>query len=69
MWWKTIKRTAASMNMYGALTRTTVDWQPHNLVCKRFNIKPPRKSYANPNTSMLNAYYGRLPASHLFLLE
>jgi len=45
------QKTAASMNMFGALTRSVVDWQPNSLLCKRFNIKPPRKSYSTPNAS------------------
>lgn len=32
---------AAKMGMYGPLTRTTADWYPTRLLCKRFNVKPP----------------------------
>jgi G patch domain-containing protein 1 len=32
---------AAKLGMYGPLTRTTQDWYPTRLLCKRFNVKPP----------------------------
>lgn len=32
---------AAKLGMYGPLTRTSQDWAPPRLLCKRFNIKPP----------------------------
>ena len=32
---------AAEMKMYGKLTREDVEWHPHNLICKRFNVPNP----------------------------
>lgn len=34
-------RDAASMKMFGPLTRITFDWQPSSLLCKRFNVPEP----------------------------
>lgn len=34
-------RDAAKMKMFGPLTRVSVDWQPHSLLCKRFNVPEP----------------------------
>eukprot|EP01125_Pyxidicula_operculata_P011185 TRINITY_DN3655_c0_g1_i1.p1 TRINITY_DN3655_c0_g1~~TRINITY_DN3655_c0_g1_i1.p1 ORF type:complete len:886 (-),score=354.06 TRINITY_DN3655_c0_g1_i1:121-2778(-) len=35
--------TAASMGMFGALTRSVVDWYPAPLLCKRFNVAVPHR--------------------------
>jgi len=32
---------AASLGMFGPLTRSTQEWHPTRLLCKRFNVKPP----------------------------
>jgi G patch domain-containing protein 1 len=32
---------AAKMGMYGNMTRSTRDWHPTRLLCKRFNVRPP----------------------------
>ncbi|CAL3963905.1 hypothetical protein PZA11_001395 [Diplocarpon coronariae] len=32
---------AAKLGMYGPLTRSSADWYPSRLLCKRFNIQPP----------------------------
>jgi G patch domain-containing protein 1 len=32
---------AARLGMYGPMTRSSQDWYPTRLLCKRFNIKPP----------------------------
>jgi G patch domain-containing protein 1 len=32
---------AAKLGMYGPLTRSSQDWYPTRLLCKRFNVKPP----------------------------
>ena len=32
---------AAKLGMYGPLTRSSRDWYPTRLLCKRFNVKPP----------------------------
>ena len=32
---------AAKLGMYGPLTRSSTDWYPTRLLCKRFNVKPP----------------------------
>ncbi|RDL41820.1 uncharacterized protein BP5553_01799 [Venustampulla echinocandica] len=32
---------AAKVGMYGPLTRSSKDWFPSRLLCKRFNVKPP----------------------------
>ena len=36
---------AASMKMFGKLTRETVEWHPDKLLCKRFNIANPYPEY------------------------
>jgi len=36
---------AASMKMFGKLTRDTVEWHPDKLLCKRFNIANPYPEY------------------------
>lgn len=35
-------KSAAKMKMFGKLTRRVSEWTPHNTLCKRFNIPPPR---------------------------
>jgi hypothetical protein len=35
--------TAASLNMFGRMTRNTSTWYPEPLLCKRFNISNPHK--------------------------
>ena len=37
---------AASMKMFGKLTRETVEWHPDKLLCKRFNVANPYPEYA-----------------------
>ncbi|CZT07862.1 related to growth regulation protein WHI2 [Rhynchosporium agropyri] len=32
---------AAKLGMYGPLTRSSKEWYPSRLLCKRFNVKPP----------------------------
>jgi len=32
---------AASMKMFGKMTRKEEDWFPENLLCKRFNLRQP----------------------------
>ncbi|KAH9208422.1 hypothetical protein DL95DRAFT_395269 [Leptodontidium sp. 2 PMI_412] len=32
---------AAKMGMYGPMTRSSKEWYPSRLLCKRFNVKPP----------------------------
>jgi G patch domain-containing protein 1 len=32
---------AAKLGMYGPMTRSSKDWYPTRLLCKRFNVKPP----------------------------
>jgi G patch domain-containing protein 1 len=32
---------AAKLGMYGPMTRSSEDWYPTRLLCKRFNVKPP----------------------------
>lgn len=38
-------RKAVSMNLYGTLTRSTRDWKPSPLLCKRMNIPNPYPEY------------------------
>lgn len=38
-----VQADAAKMKMFGALTRTTEEWRPSGLLCKRFNIMNPYK--------------------------
>ena len=33
---------AARMGMFGPMTRSSVDWFPTRLLCKRFNVQPPK---------------------------
>ncbi|PBP27271.1 DUF1604 domain protein [Diplocarpon rosae] len=35
------KAPAAKLGMYGPMTRSSADWYPSRLLCKRFNVKPP----------------------------
>jgi len=37
---------AASMKIFGKLTRETVEWHPDKLLCKRFNVANPYPEYA-----------------------
>lgn len=32
---------AAEMKIYGQLTREDMEWHPHNLLCRRFNVPNP----------------------------
>ncbi|KAI5716211.1 hypothetical protein M8J76_002843 [Diaphorina citri] len=41
-------RNAAKSKMFGKLTRELSVWVPSDLLCKRFNIKPPVFDYKNP---------------------
>jgi G patch domain-containing protein 1 len=34
-------KQAAKLGMYGPMTRSSQDWYPTRLLCKRFNVKPP----------------------------
>lgn len=38
---QTDDKKAATMGMFGKLTRTVLDWHPDRVLCKRFNIPPP----------------------------
>lgn len=38
------QHTAATMKMFGRLTRKEEEWYPSSLLCKRFNVPPPRKN-------------------------
>jgi G patch domain-containing protein 1 len=40
---------AARLGMYGPMTRTSQDWYPTRLLCKRFNVKPP--AHVQPGTT------------------
>lgn len=40
---------AAMLGMYGPMTRTSKDWHPTRLLCKRFNVKPP--AHVQPGTT------------------
>ncbi|KAG8274095.1 G patch domain-containing protein 1 [Homalodisca vitripennis] len=46
-------KNAAKCKMFGKLTRRLSEWQPHSILCKRFNIPQPgvRSSGTNPKTS------------------
>ncbi|KAF8474694.1 hypothetical protein BDZ91DRAFT_711515 [Kalaharituber pfeilii] len=51
---------AASMGMYGGLTRTVEEFWPTRLLCKRFNVRPPKHVEAASKTetggsSVINA--------------
>jgi G patch domain-containing protein 1 len=43
--------TAAKMGMYGPMTRTSADFYPSRLLCKRFNVKPPAHVMVDPTRS------------------
>jgi len=55
---------AASMKMFGKLTRETVEWHPDKLLCKRFNIANPYPEYACSVYSFFNSFL----ASVLFII-
>ena len=40
---------AAKLEMYGPMTRSSQDWYPSRLLCKRFNVKPP--AHVQPGTT------------------
>ena len=40
---------AAKLGMYGPMTRSSQDWYPTRLLCKRFNVKPP--AHVQPGVS------------------
>lgn len=40
---------AARLGMYGPMTRSSQDWYPTRLLCKRFNVKPP--SHVQPGAT------------------
>ncbi|KAG0649867.1 G patch domain-containing 1 [Hyphodiscus hymeniophilus] len=40
---------AAKLGMYGPMTRSSTDWYPTRLLCKRFNVKPP--AHVQPGTT------------------
>jgi G patch domain-containing protein 1 len=42
------QETAASLSMFGRLTRRVEEWAPTPLLCKRFNVKNPYKGKAVP---------------------
>ncbi|CAI7631956.1 unnamed protein product [Penicillium bialowiezense] len=39
---------AAKMGMFGHMTRSTADFYPSRLLCKRFNVKPPSNVQSDP---------------------
>ena len=43
--------SAAKLNMYGPMTRSTIDFFPTRLLCKRFNIKDPHPNIAGEETA------------------
>lgn len=46
---------AAKMGMYGHMTRSTHDWLPTRLLCKRFNVKPPAHVQAEADVDATEA--------------
>ena len=46
---------AAKMGMYGHMTRSTRDFYPARLLCKRFNVKPPAHVQAPANVDATEA--------------
>lgn len=42
-------KDAAKMKMFGRLTRRIGEWQPHSILCKRFNIPIPGRLVAIHN--------------------
>jgi G patch domain-containing protein 1 len=40
---------AAKIGMFGPMTRSTIDFYPSRLLCKRFNVKPPSNIQSDPN--------------------
>ena len=54
--------SAAKLEMYGSMTRSTSEFFPTRLLCKRFNVKDPHPSVAGEeenkeivDTSLINA--------------
>ena len=45
------QHTAAAMKMFGRLTRKDEEWFPSGLLCKRFNVPPPRKNAPRPTAA------------------
>lgn len=44
------KQAAATMKMFGKLTRETFEWHPEKLLCKRFNVPDPYPGYTHTHT-------------------
>lgn len=40
---------AAKIGMFGHMTRSTIDFYPSRLLCKRFNVKPPSNVQSDPS--------------------
>lgn len=52
---------AARLGMYGPMTRTTQQFFPTRLVCKRFNIKPPAHVQLDPGAAPGDESYPSVP--------
>jgi len=57
---------AAKMGMYGGLTRTIEEFWPTRLLCKRFNVRPP-KHVESASNSESEAKSGSDASTHLHL--
>lgn len=67
---KTPAEEAAAAGMYGPLTRSTTNWYPTRLLCKRFNVKPPEHVVVDPGDAPEGEkqYSSALPQKRLELV-
>lgn len=61
---KTPAEEAAAVGMYGPLTRSTENFYPTRLLCKRFNIKPPAHVQVDPGDVPPEQGTGAPPPTH-----
>ena len=61
---KTPAEEAAAVGMYGPLTRSTENFYPTRLLCKRFNIKPPAHVQVDPGDVPPEQGKGAPPPTH-----
>ncbi|KAL8831041.1 MAG: hypothetical protein Q9191_001087 [Dirinaria sp. TL-2023a] len=67
---------AASLGMFGPLTRSVKEWHPTRLLCKRFNVKPPTHvdpggeppGFEGASASMPQTHSSALPQKRLELV-
>ncbi|KAL9101462.1 MAG: hypothetical protein Q9163_003277 [Psora crenata] len=55
---KTPAEEAATLSMYGPLTRSVEQFSPTHLLCKRFNVRPPTHVQPNPGDASVDSNDG-----------